>query len=148
MVSVIHKTTFQFLSSADTPRYPEPTWKHNPDMTQVQGLAKHLWKWDGGTDRPIPQSAGEQVATSLARETAARDASAGQLDRVEDILRAMASLLVSEFNNHSNKINAILAAAETATSLASFKTDMDAIVDQPTRTLGQFRTAIRNNLGS
>tara|TARA_R110002126_G_scaffold84465_3_gene205236 strand:- start:2616 stop:3062 length:447 start_codon:yes stop_codon:yes gene_type:complete len=148
MASVIHRTTFQYLGSADTPNYPEPTWKHNPDMSQVVGLAKFLWKWDAGTERPIPQTAGEQAATILERLESSRDDTISSLDGVEDILRAMASLLVTEFNAHTDKINAILDAADNANNLSTFKAAMGAIADQPTRTLSQFRTAIRNNLGS
>lgn len=148
MASVINRTTFQFLRSADTPRYPEPTWKKNPDMTQVAGLAKYLWKWDVGTDRPIPQTAGEQTATLTARETATRDSTANQLDGSEAILRAVMNLVVDEFNRHTVKLNAVMDAVDAATSLGDFKSAVAAIADQPTRTLEQFKTAIRNNLGS
>ncbi len=148
MASVINRTTLQFLRSVDTPKYPEPTWKINPDMSLVEGLSKQFWKWDSESERPIPQTAEEQTATTLARLDSSRDSSISRLDGVEDILRAIATLLVDEFNSHTNKINAILDAVDAATSLADFKASVALITDQPTRTLSQFRTAIRNNLGS
>ena len=148
MASVIHRTTLQYFRSADTPKYPEPTWKHNPDMSLVEGLAKYLWKWDTGTERPIPQTAGEQAATLLERLESSRDGTISAMDNVEDILRALATLLVEEFNKHTDKTNAILDAIDNASNLATLQSAVGAITNHPTRTLSQFRTAMRNNLGS
>ena len=149
MADVIHRTTLQFLPSANTPLYPEPEWKHNPDMTQVVGVARRFWKWDAGTERPIPQTAGEQAATIAAALDAQRDAAlAAQVDNVEDVLRQVVVLFVAEFNAHTDRTNAILDAIDGASNLSGLKTAIGAITDLPTRTLAQLRTIIRAGMGT
>jgi hypothetical protein len=148
MADVIHRTTMQFLTSVNSPEYPEPTWKWNPDMSQVVGLAPHLWKWDAGTERPIPQTSGEQAATIAARLAAARNSLIAQIDNIEDILRAFAGLLVDELNDRSTTITSILDAIDSAVNLAGLKTAVAGIANPPQRTLAQLRTAIRNKLGT
>lgn len=67
-------------------------------------------------------------------------------DKPGDKLRALALLILAENNLQAQKINAILEAGETATSLADFKTKMTAITDAPTRTPQQLRGAIKTLL--
>lgn len=148
MADVIHRTTLEYLTSVNTPEHPEPTWKHSPDMSQVVGLATHLWKWDAGTERPIPQTAGEQAATIAVRLAQQRDSLTAQIDNVEDILRALAAVLVDELNNRSATIAEILDAIDAATSLANLKTQVALISNPPQRTIQQLRTSIRNKLGT
>ena len=148
MASVISRSTLQYFGSVDTPIYPEPEWKSNPDMTQVVDLSHEFWKWDTGTDRPIPQTASEQAATTAAIVEASRDSAILPIDDVETLERAQTSLLVSEFNTHSDKINAILDAVDAATTFAELKTSVAAIANQPTKTLSQFKTDMRDNLGT
>ena len=64
---------------------------------------------------------------------------------VEDgsVVRALALLVLDELNSHAEKITAILDAADTATSLATFKTSMLAIADQPQRTRPQLVQALK-----
>jgi ActR/RegA family two-component response regulator len=64
---------------------------------------------------------------------------------VEDgsVVRALALLVLDELNSHAAKITAILDAADTATSLATFKTSMMAIADQPQRTRPQLVAALK-----
>jgi hypothetical protein len=121
---VIHRTTLQYLVSVNTPDYPEPTWKWAPDMSQVVGIAPIYWKWDAGTERPIPMTAGEQAVVNTAIETARRDSEASQLTQVENILRAIVLVVLDEIN--------VLRSALLLT----------------TRTESQVRTAIRNKLGT
>lgn len=148
MVAVIHRTTLRYIPSANEPDYPEPTWKWNPDMTQVAGISAIYWRWDAGTERPVPMTAGEQSAVDAALATARRDQTVAQFDSVENILRAFAGLLVDELNAHSAKVNAILTAIDNGASLGAIKTAVAAIADLPTRQLSDLRTAIRNKLGN
>lgn len=148
MADVIHRTTLRFVPSANTPLYPEPEWKHNPDMSQVAGVERRFWKWDAGTERPIPQTAGEQTATIAAALSAQRDAAIAQIDNVEDVLRQVIVLFVAEFNAHTDRTNAILDAIDGASNLSQLKTSIGAIADLPTRSLAQLRTIIRNGMGS
>lgn len=71
MAAVIHRTTLQYLASVNTPDYPEPTWKWNPDMSHVSGVAFKYWKWDAIAECPIPMTAGEQAAVDAAEAAAA-----------------------------------------------------------------------------
>lgn len=50
------------------------------------------------------------------------------------VVRALALLMLDEINAHAEKITAILNAADTATSLDTFKTAMLAITDAPQHT--------------
>jgi len=59
------------------------------------------------------------------------------------VVRALALLMLDEFNSHAEKITAILNAADSASSLATFKTAMAAIVDQPQRTQAQLVAALK-----
>lgn len=59
------------------------------------------------------------------------------------VVRALALLVMDELNDHAAKITAILDAADTASSLATFKTSMLAIVDQPQRTRPQLVAALK-----
>lgn len=59
------------------------------------------------------------------------------------VVRALALLVLDELNAHAAKITAILDAADTATSLATFKTSMAAITDQPQRTRVQLVAALK-----
>ena len=147
MANVINTTTLQFLRSVNSPDYPAPTWKRNPDMSAVDGVDRKYWKWDAIAERPIPMDAGEQVAHDLQQLESSRDAVVAQLDRQEDVLRSVVAAIIGELNDASDTINAILAAAGAATSLATFKTEMALIANRPTRTMAQLRTVVRNALG-
>lgn len=148
MSDVINRTTLQFLRSVNDPLYPEPTWKANPDMSQVAGVDPRFWKWDAVNDRPIPMTAGEQATAIAAALSAARDGAAERLTQAEDITRAFMLLVLDELNAHTAKVNAILDAIDAAASLAGLKTAIGLLADLPTRTEQQLRTAIRNKLGT
>ena len=64
------------------------------------------------------------------------------------VLRAILEICLAEFNNHADKINAILNASDAATSLADFKTRMAAIADYPARTEAQLIAAIKAAIDS
>jgi hypothetical protein len=73
---------------------------------------------------------------------------AGTLDVAEDILRAVLSVIVDEFNRHSERDATVKAQTALATSLANFQTRMAAINVLPSRTLADLRTAVRQKLGT
>lgn len=147
-MNVINRTTLVYIPSANTPDYPEPAWKHDPDMSQVAGVPTYFWKWDAVNERPIPMTAGEQATVTAARLAAARDTAAAALDQVENVTRAFMLMVLDEFNAHSAKMNALLTAIDGAASLAALKTAVAAIADLPTRTAQQLRDGIRNKLGT
>ncbi len=46
MASVINKTTYRYIASANTPDYPEEYWVHNPDVSALVGneISQLYWK--------------------------------------------------------------------------------------------------------
>lgn len=147
-MNVIHRTTLQFIASANEPDFPEPTWKWDPDMSQVLGLARNYWKWDPVAERPVPMTAGEQSAVNAAKLAASRDAAAATLTQVENVLRAVFLIILDEFNLHTAKVNSILTAIDANATLANIRTAIAAIPDLSARTEQQLRTAIRNRMGT
>lgn len=124
MADVINVADLRYLSSVNTPDYPEPEWKHNPDMSAVSFVAQRYWVWSTANERPEPMSQSAQDAVDASILTAELDAEIQQVDDTKDIIRAMSQLMISELN---------------------------AIKDGATRdtwTLATFRTALRDYLGS
>lgn len=148
MANVIHRTTLEFRASANEAFHPEPEWKHSPDMSQVVGVEPRFWKWDAVNERPIPMTAPEQAAATATALASSRDSAVARLTQTEDVQRAFMLMVLSEFNAHTAKTNAILSAIDAATTLANLKTAVAAITDLPVRTEQQLRNAIRNNLGT
>ena len=144
MANVINVNDLRYLHSVNTPNYPEPTWKHHPDMTAVAGVAKRYWVWDAVSERPIEMDQAAKDAVDASILTAELDGEATKVDNIKDIIRALSQLLVVEFNTHKE----ILDAASGATSFTEFQTAMAVIETRPTWTLATFRTALRDNLGS
>lgn len=74
MADVIHRTTLEFRGSVHTPDFPEPAWKHNPNMTAVAAVPSRYWKappsWDGDVG-PVEMTQGEKDTVDAA-EAAAR----------------------------------------------------------------------------
>lgn len=152
MAHVIHRTTLEFRPSVNTPEFPEPTWKHNPDMTAVAAVPFRYWKappdWNAAGAGPVEMNQTEKDAVDAALLTAVRNGTMAQLDNTEDVVRAFLQVALDELNSHAAKINAILTAIDSGGTLAQVKTNIAAIADYPTRTLGQLQTAIRNKLGT
>ena len=90
----------------------------------------------------------EKDAVDLAALQAARDVIIQQLDQLEDILRAFALLVTEQFNNHTQRINAILTAIDNGANIGAIKTAVLAISDLPVLDFSQLRQAIRNKLGT
>ena len=126
MVDVIHRTTLEFIPSVSTPFYPEPTWKHDPDMTAVGGVpwtvAQRYWKapadWDAVGAGPVEMTQGEKDATDTALAQAAADVesdyadtSTGGLD--EAIWQAIRQVL-REVNQDHNKLASRIRECELA----------------------------------
>ena len=151
MASAIHRTTLEYRESVNTPEFPEPTWKHNPDMSGVAGVPHQYWKVPGDwnvTAGPVEMTAGEKTAVDLAALTAQRDAAVAQLQHTEDVLRAFMLMVLDELNLHATKMNAILDAIDGSTNYATLKSRVAAVADYPQRTESQLRTTIRDKLGS
>lgn len=73
MADVIHRTTLTFVRSVNTPDYPEPVWKWNPNMDGVAGVDRRYWKapasWIGDVG-PLEMTPAEKVAADAAFDAA------------------------------------------------------------------------------
>ena len=58
MANVLHRTTFEYKLSVNTPDFPIGTWVINPDLSPVSGVPKKYWKLTG--DILSEMSAGEK----------------------------------------------------------------------------------------
>lgn len=67
--------------------------------------------------------------------------------RLNNIIRALALMIMDEFNRHSAVHTAILQAAANSSSYGAFRAAMGQIQPVPTRTAAQIKAAIRSKLG-
>lgn len=121
-------------------------------MTAVAGVPSKYWKapadWNAVGAGPVEMSAGEKAAVDAAQLNASRDAVTAEIDRVENVLRAIVLTIRDELNLHADKINAILTAIDGAATLAQVKAAILLIPDYPQRTIAQLRATVRAKLGS
>src|SRR5262245_20712562 len=96
MASVLNRTTKVFIASANTPEYPVARAIHNPDMTAVATTPSKYWKINGDTVTVMSQA--EKDAVDTAELNATRDDTAGRMDSIEDIIRALALATLDEIN--------------------------------------------------
>ena len=146
MANVLNRATREYLHSVNEPDYPVQDWIISPDLTAVIGFGSKYWIITG--DSVSLMDAGQRDAVDAAELQAQRDSAAGELDQVENILRAFMLIVLDEFNAHALKVNSMLGAMDASTSLADMKTRIAAIADYPARTPEQLTVAIRNKLGT
>ena len=149
MSNVTNRTTLEYRRSVNDPDYPDPPWLHNSpqaDALYEGGVPTKYWKISGDVVSEMTQT--EKDAVDATERDAQRDNVSNEIDRVEDIVRALALTLLDELNNHADKMNEILDAADNATNLADFKARMGAISNYPQRTIAQLKTVLRNKLGT
>jgi hypothetical protein len=113
---------------------------------QIEAVDRQYRKWV--TDHVEEMTAGEKATADVALLTAQRDAAVAQLDRTEDVLRAVVQAVMDELNSTAAAYNALRGACAAATSVADLRTRANATATLPTRTLGQIRTAIRARIGT
>ena len=123
MADVIHRTTLEFRRSANSPDFPEPTWKWSPDMTAVAGVPRIHQKWDAVAERPIPMTQAEKDAVDAAAVNAAKDEVESQIDGTGyDLDRALALVMLDEIN--ALRTNAGLFARTTAQLKAAIRSKL------------------------
>ena len=150
MADVLNTSTLEMRASVNEAQAP---YSGDPwiVITRAQfdlwsTIPQQYRKWTGVAVEEM--SGPEKAAVDAAQLQAELDGIVQQLDQAKDVVRALAKMLVAEFNRHAEKTNAILDAIDSASSLATLKTAVSGIANHPTRTLAQFRAAIRNELGS
>jgi hypothetical protein len=97
MSDVVNRDTLEFRRSVDRPLWPDPPWKHDPDMSAVAGVPVKYQKWDGGADRPVEMTQAEKDAVDAAEAQALEDAEMGRLN-LKDALTALALVVLDEIN--------------------------------------------------
>lgn len=146
MADVLNRTTKQHIQSANTPDYPVAEWIINPDLSAVAGFPSQYWIITGDVVTLMDQA--QRDAVDLAALEATRDTTAGRMDAVEDVIRALALAVLDELNLHATRQVQLLDAIDAATSLATLQTAVGAINDIPQRTGAQLKAVIRNKLGT
>lgn len=146
MANVLHRTTKQYRLSASPIDHPVIDWIHDPDVSAGAGFDSKYWIITGDIVTLMDQAARDAVDAQELSD--GYDATANQLDGVDAVLRAFALVMLDELNNHADRINEILDAADNATSLASFKAAMVNITNYPQRDIGQLKTSVRGKLGT
>lgn len=157
MSNVLNRTTKEYLLSVNTPEYPVEDFIINPNVDAVtisvdpKTGVRELWPtkyWIITGDAVTLMDQAARDAVDAAELSAKRDVVANKLDQLEAIDRALALANLAEFNSMAGTINAILNAADKATSLADFQTRMRAIPARPDRTIANLKTVVRNKLGN
>lgn len=125
MASVTNRVTKEYRQSVNTPDFSPAQWIINSaaaDALFAAGILSRHWNIAG--DVVSEMSPAEKAVVDAAALDASRDATAAEIDGLENIVRSIIKLLVSELN--------VLRAQH-------------ALAD---RTLPQARAAIRSDLGS
>lgn len=136
MADVLNRTTKQYLQSVNTPDFDPADWIINPDLTAVAGQPVRYWLIAGDTVSLADQSTRDAIDAALAadREATQKESAKDEFD-VERVLKALAELMVDEFNTLRQQFNTTTAEVVGATN-TNFQD----------RTFDQLRTAIRNKI--
>lgn len=106
-------------------------------------------EWNDNAPGTGPKWQADQTAIRDALRVAAESVfadSSGDVAGYAKAMRALALLLLDELNAHAAKMNAILTAIDSGSTLAQVKSNIAAIADYPARTAVQVKTAIRNKI--
>ena len=149
MANVVDRTTLETLRSVHTPNYSSLAYVINPpNFDLIEATPRKYRKISGDTLSVMNQAemdaadAAEAQALIDALNAAAKSVYDTAQDEYSKPLKAVALVILNELNLHAEKINAILAAIDAATSLTNLQTRIAAIADYPTRTAEQFKTAV------
>ena len=111
MANVIHRTTLDLVVSAHTPNFPEPTWKHDPDLTAVAGVPQYYWKapadWDAVGAGPVEMTQVEKDAVDVTRDATLDSNNEALAVAVPDDITGMGVQMrasVKVANQRSNKL--------------------------------------------
>lgn len=133
MANVIHRTTFEYRESVNSPDYPEVDWLHDPDVSALASVERKYWKVVGDTVVEMSQAekdavdaaiAAAQLASQVAEAKDIVDAALRWKGSMERAYRALVLVTLSEIN--------ILRAAAGLSA----------------RTADQVKTAIKNEIAS
>jgi len=95
MAAVLHRTTFAYRASANTPDFSLLDWIINPDLSAVVGQPIKYWVVTGDIVSLMDQAARDAV--DLAETEARKDSIRDQID-VESLLKAFALVVLDQTN--------------------------------------------------
>lgn len=149
MPNYLHRTTKTYLHSVPENELPEPVanYIYMPDLSAVEGIPIEYWKIVGDTVSEMNQTEKDAVDTQLlsdSRDELIQD----QIDYIESVLRQVVDLTIKEINLLRQWIMDYKSEVAAATSLADLKSRIAAMDDMLDRTFAQFKTQLRNGLGS
>ena len=137
MPNYLHRTTKQYLRSVSPASLLEPVENYifMPDLSAVEGVPNRYWKITGDVVSEMTQE--EKDAVDLQILIDSRDSIITEIDNLENIMRALTKILISEINILRQQFNTTTSEVPqlTTTTFAD-------------RTLSQVRDQLRNNLGS
>lgn len=124
MGNYLHRTTKQYLQSVSPNDLPESlvNYIEEPDLSAVAGVSSIYWTITGDVVTEMLQAEKDAVDAQILSDV--RDGTANTLDDVEGINRQVAQAIIREVN--------ILRALHSL----------------PDRTLAQFKTQLRSDLGT
>ena len=98
MPAWVHRTTFQTLNSVASADLPEPiaNYVEEPDLSAVIAEPVKYWQLVGDIFSLVDQATMDSIDADLL--TAARDALADEIDRLETFMRAFALIVLDEIN--------------------------------------------------
>lgn len=144
----VHRTTKQYIQSVPENELIEPVVNYifMPDLSAVAGIPSKYWIITGDIISEMSQAEKDVVDAQILSDN--RDSTAAELDELEAILRQVVVSTVRELNILRGWIVDFKAEVAAAGNLEQLKTGVAALPDLPDRTFAQFKTIIRNDLGS
>ena len=94
----LHRTTKQLLPSVASADLPEPQEQYieYPDLSAVEGFAKKYWLVQGNSI--VLMTVPQRASVDLADREAQKDAIVNELDDSDNLLSALALVLLDEIN--------------------------------------------------
>ena len=137
MPNYLHRTTRQYLHSVSPASLSEPAenYIYMPDMSAVEGVPVRYWIITGDLVGEMTQAEKDAVDVQILNNR--RDGVIAEIDDLENIMRALTKMIVSEINILRQQFNTTTSEVPQLTSTT--------FAD---RTLSQVRDQLRNELGS
>jgi len=148
MGTAVNRTTKQYILSVSTPDFPTTDYIINSDQAAAlfaAGVPSRYWNISGDDITEMTQA--EKDALDKASLDGARDTTATIVDQLEGFDRALSGVLLDALNAHAAAVNAILAAADAATS-DDMKKAMEKIDDLPAISFAELKDSLRKKLGT
>lgn len=132
-------------------RYDEPTPEAGQLVVNADPVdALENLRWDGATGlRAATAQELEDAVDALSANLRANAISElASIHPLPKLIRGLMLIILDEMNAHAAKMNAILTAIDSGSTLAQVKSNIAAIADYPQRTALQLRNAIQSKINA